>query len=379
MKIILLIGIFLSAVVLLACASKSTPVEKSQPPDILSQPRTITKEAWEAEWEKTLAEAKKENKVAIYTSISPGVKVGLGEAFKRKYGIDIEFTVGRPAELQQKLFTERKNGIYTADIGILGLATYGTLKDMLEKLDSLLVLPEVKDTSVWFEGRVPFTGKEHNILAFSASATGQLAINTDIVKKDEIRFFRDLLNPRWKGKILLDDPTVPGPAGQIVAVILVRHGEDKLRELLSQQPIIIRDSRLQAEWVARGKYPVAMGPREPVREMMRAGAPIAYQSVEDTMYLSGSASFLVVFNKAPHPNATKVFVNWLLSREGQTIYTRFSELHSARVDVDTSLVEPSKFRDPAIKYFSVISDEWEAVTRAKYDPLIMDIFAPLLR
>lgn len=375
-RIILLFGTLLIASMLFACAPKVklvAPVEPVAP---------VTKVGWEAEWERTLAEAKKEGRLSIYSTVSAEIRGGLQEAFKEKYGIALEFAMGRSAEIQQKIFSEYSAGLHLVDMTIQGGSTILFYKDrnLLERLEPVLILPEVKDDKAWFEGRLPFLDKEGYTVAMTASGTGQAIVNTNMVRKDEIRFARDLLNPKWKGKIVMDDPTTSGPGNQQMIVSMVLHGVDFVRELVKQQPILLRDSRQLAEWVARGKYAVGIAPRTEVAgDIMKAGAPIVYQIIEDNMYLSSSSANIGLFKKAPHPSAAKIFSNWLLSREGQTVYSKHSNMHTARVDVDASLADPAKRRTSDIKYYEVISEEYIYNVHPKNDALIRDIFAPLLR
>lgn len=139
---------FLRAI-LFSCAPKVAQVEKPQSGEVLTkEPPTVTKEAWEVEWEKTLLEARREGKLTVYTSTGPGVRQGTSEAFKSKTGLEIEFIAGRGPAIIPKLFTERRAGLYLADLYIGGTTPIVNMlkpAEVLAPLKPYLFLPEVID------------------------------------------------------------------------------------------------------------------------------------------------------------------------------------------------------------------------------------------
>ncbi|MFH0768307.1 MAG: hypothetical protein V1932_01910, partial [Chloroflexota bacterium] len=91
-------------------------------------------------------------------------------------------------------------------------------------------------------------------------------------------------------------------------------GWDYMREFVKQEPTIVADARLLVDWVAHGKYPIAVGTKvEVVLEFVKVGAPVAVIIVAgDGSYLNVGSGTVSLFKNAPHPNASKVYVNWLL-------------------------------------------------------------------
>lgn len=113
----------------------------------------------------------------------------------------------------EKLLRERRAGLYLSDLYLHGITTMLVIMkpaDILAPMEPLLVLPEVKNPSAWYEGRLPFVDRDKFVLAFSAYASASLNVNRAMVKDDEIKSFRDVLQPRWKDKIVMEDPSVPG-------------------------------------------------------------------------------------------------------------------------------------------------------------------------
>ncbi len=341
---------------------------------------------WEADWRRTLETAKKEGKVTIYTTASSSTRVDLSKAFSQKYGLKLEFVMGRGSEMVEKLAMERRNNIYLADIYLGGATTPTTSfkpKGFLAPLKPLLILPEVTNAKAWFGGGVLFTDREKQYVAcpILTAANSYLATNTELVKPGEIKAYKDLLNPKWKGRIIMNDPTIAGAGSRWFAVVADKYtGLDYMRALVKQEPVITRDQRLQMEGLARGKYAIAIGAQPDILEsFIKVGSPVKPLVPEEGTWLGGGPGLICYFDRAPHPNATKVFINWLLSKEGQTFYSKTVGAESARLDVPTDHLSKDDLREPGVKYF--VSEEEEfLIKKTEYEKKwAMEIFGPLTK
>jgi iron(III) transport system substrate-binding protein len=322
--------------------SASAEVPTSNGPELSTQ---IAK----SEWENLVAEAKKEGTVVVYTvPIGDAREVSI-KAFMEKYGISIDYVTGRGPELAQKISTERGAGLYAVDAMFTGLNSFfnviGPMK-ITVPLEPLLVLPEVTDGTKWRTGNVPFADKRKSVVAFSLARNPYAVINTAVVQQGEIISTEDMLAQKWKGKIVMNDPSTPGNGSEWFQFIMLQaYGREKGREymlkLLEQEPVLTRDQRLQVEWVARAKYPIALGahPSE-VDKFVRLGAPIKFTAMKEGMPLTSGPLNLTVFERSPHPNATKLFVNWILSREGSSVMSKHAHYMSARSDVSAVEFDP---------------------------------------
>ena len=114
-------------------------------------------------------------------------------------------------------------------------------------------------------------------------------------------------------------------------------GEEYLKKLAGQKLFLSRDQRVLAESLARGKIALVMGlSYYSFIPFAKAGLPVKSVSTpRDEIYVSGGSGNLAIIKAAPHPNATKVFVNWFLGREGQETYSRAMGQATRRLDVDT--------------------------------------------
>lgn len=324
--------------------------------------------------------------MVIYaSSIAPPLKEST-VLFKQKYGIDLELVSGRGGEISTKLLQERLNGLFLADVFVSGLNTiYGPVKKSgaLEPLEPALILPEVVDVYLWYGGKLPWADKERLIFTFLHYVSPDLTINTQMVRPDELKSLFDFLQPAWKGKLLIGDPTITGTAFNGFSTMLVHKVVDLdfFHQLIKQEPAVMRDDRLLVDWVARGKNPVALWARSVrVAEYQSAGAPIMDISSREGAYLSVDGSGTALMSKAPHPNAAKVFLNWLLSREGQAIMQNFLGNQSAREDISIEKLDSITVRKGGQKYFLGANniEEWVLGQQDKYLDTAAQTFKPLL-
>lgn len=338
---------------------------------------------WQADWEKTVKAGQREGRFAVHTSYSGEVTRALMSAFKEKYGIDAEFISGRGAELRARFFSERRAGIYAVDLifrGASGMIADQKPAGALDPLDRLLVLPEVIDPKAWWGGKLNWSDDEHYILSYLAYPSGQLAINKGVVNLDEMKSWRDILLPKWKGKITINDPTTTGSGNAWFHAMSTKIlGMDYMRELVKQEPVLLRDIRLQGEWLATGKYPLAIGSTgNVIPELQRAGAPVVEKMLAEGGYITAGSGAISFVNKAPHPNAAKVFANWVLTREAQILISKIYRGQSARVDIPTDFLPSEYLRQPGVKYIDK-RDEKSQIEEAKYTEVARELFAPLLK
>lgn len=385
-KYVVLFYLAIIFIVVFACAPKA-PVETALVKEESQTAITsAAREGLNAEWEKTVDAAKKEEKVVVYSTLLTEMLRDISPMFKSKYGLAIDITGGRGTEFRAKLLTEQKNGIFWTDIAISGLNTIFSIKEAgaTEPLVPNLIWPEVTDPKVYYGGEIPFADKDRRIFRTMAYPTHSYLINNELVKPEDIKSFYDLLNPRFKGKIVMSDPMVTGSAFNLFSTLLYRQimNLDFFRQLAKQEPVLTRDLRLEVEWLARGKYSIDWGAQNaPIQEFKRQGAPLTLLVAKEGTYLSASAGNLILVKQSPHPNAARVFINWLLSREGQIMEQKYMGSHSSRADIPTEGVEPNQIRKAGDKYFMGASETegWVVNEQDKYLALAREIFGPLTR
>lgn len=383
-KYLFILMFFLASMVFSTCAKEMPPVSPPGESPIPTPSKPEVRAEWEEHWTKTVALAKKEGKVFVYMSTGAAAgKETLIKNLREKYDISGEMMIGRGAELREKVFSERRAGLYIPDVYIGGITSIITeLKpaDVFDPLEQALILPEVRDPKKWYGGKLPFVDADRYALRIASYPRGSLAINTNLVEADEIKGYKDLLNPKWKGKILLNDPTITGAGGDFFYWVGAKiMGLDYMKEFTKQMPVITRDQRLQAEWVARGKYPLLVGPLEdPVMEMIKVGAPVKLMTyMAEGGFMQSGGNHVTLVNKTTRPNAARVLINWLLSKEGATAWSVAQGVPSLRMDVPMSHVDPLFIYDPAKKYLE--EDEASVKEKGKSLEIAREIFGPLIQ
>jgi iron(III) transport system substrate-binding protein len=324
------------------------------------------------EWDKLVAEAKKEGKVVIIAPPDPEVRESIPKAFKAKYGITVEYLGGRSSDTAARLRTERQAGVYTVDAALSGMLTMASIfytEKMLDPVRPILLDPEVTDGKKWKAGKLWFIDPEDQyILRLFSTRTAMFHLNTNYVKPDEIKTAQDLLNPKFQGKIITSDPTLPGIGSSDSARFYIQYGEDFVKKLyIDQKMLISRDRRQIGDGLARGAYPIALGAEdEEMERLQKEGFPIhrvySLQGMSDVV--SPSVGHVALFNNAPHPNAAKLFVNWIASKEGLEVYSRARGGVPMRNDIDAASYLPAEvIPKEGVDYFD--SYNWEFVLNTK--------------
>jgi iron(III) transport system substrate-binding protein len=287
------------------------------------------KPGWQAEWEKTVKAAEEEGALVIY--LTQAFEPVFREVFQKKFPkIKVTLATGRGPDLQQRVMSERRADRFVVDLYVSGNITPLTVfhkAKILDPIKPLLLLPEVLDTSVWYEGKHHYDDPESRyIFVFEGTVrSGDITYNTKAVNAGEIKSYWDLLNPKWKGKIASVDPLVSGPISA-AQIFFYKHpdlGAEFLRRFHAETDLtILRSNEQMLDWLSAGKYAFGIGARN-VDDAIMQGLPLAqFQpgSLKEGSSVTAYNGTLSLFNRAPHPNAAKVAANWLLSREGQTAW-----------------------------------------------------------
>ncbi len=211
---------------------------------------------------------------------------------------------------------------------------------MLEPMESFWILPEVKDPKQWWDGHIWEDNINTNKYLYSFLAdvsTHSIWYNTKLAKPQELRSFEDYLKPKWKGRIGFSDPRVPSSGQSIWSFMWEHRGEEYLKKLVEQELFLTRDLRQLADALAKGKVALAFGlGRSQTEPFVKAGLPIMPAPVtKEGLPASNAFGVLGIIKDPPHPNATKVFINWFLSREGQDWYGKIMQNGTRRLDVNT--------------------------------------------
>ncbi len=329
-------------------------------------------------WDELAAAARREGTLVVIGPAHQEVRRVLGPAFKERFGVEMEYLGGTGGGAASRLRIERRAGLYTADVALAAIQTLATVfyaEKMLDPIKPLLVMPDVVDGSKWKRGELWFPDPEQQYALRLFSYVGEMiSVNTDHVRPEDMRTARDLLlDPKWKGRIAVHDPRTSGTGSNIAAQLYAQMGgemggEDFLKQFyVEQEPVISRNERQLTDWLLRGTYPIVIGGDFAESEELRdEGFPVqALYDLPDAKSAIGAGNgMLVVFNNAPHPNATKLFVNWIASQEGLEVYARASKRATTRNDIDeASFLPEENIPDAGGNYFD--SYDWEFSVETK--------------
>ena len=359
----LLVGFSIILITLLlgiGCAPKTqdTPsTTKAQPTPVTttsaSKPASISAE--DAAWAQVVADARKEGKVTIYTwgmAGQPGVKVA--KAFKDAYGIEIEVVTGQIPSLIEKLKTEQASKMYTADTFDASASSLLIVKDagLSQPIGNLPVLSQKSS----FRGN-PIVDQDGHLAYLSVNYQANL-INTNLVKSgQEPKSYRELLDPKWKGKVIIPSAiNAPGFNRLYALKDALGLDDDYFRRLAQNNLTIAATDKDAADMIVRGEGEVSPLILSLASASAAKGAPVkAAAAAEGTIAASGNTWSLI--KNPAHPNAARVFLNWLLSAEGQKIYSEAASWTPIRKDVPDYIPAPLVVPEGAKIIFSDIATE----------------------
>ncbi|MEA2953705.1 MAG: hypothetical protein QOJ96_3225 [Alphaproteobacteria bacterium] len=337
-------------------------------------------------WDEILAAARKEGKVIIAGSPDPVMRNEVLPAFTARYGIAVDFIAGKSGQIVERVKIERASGVYAMDAYLSGPDTQFNVlyaEKMIDPLQPLMVLPEVTDASKWKIGKLWFMDPEEKyVLRLFSSVDSLLFINTDYVKPEEMKSAQDLLNPKWKAKISTEDPlNDTGTGGNTAANFYKQLGPDFTKKLyVDQKPVISRDRRQFTDWLARGTYPICLSCRtDDVRPLQQEGfKTLEVYDLDGLVNRVNSSPFLLsVASKAAHPNAMRVFANWMATKEALQIYSRGFDAATLRTDVDESFLDPRAIPRPGVNYPDDADPKWRSVEKLdiskKLRPLLQNL------
>ena len=326
-----------------------------------------SKPSWQREWEKLLEGAKKEGEVRLWGE-QEVTHTDIIAAFNKDFPFIKAVTVsGRVGDLMPRIIAERRAGKFLADIysgGLGGRSFYDFHKaGVLDPLKPVLLLPEVVDASKWLNGEHYYADSEKQfVFMYEGSVAGNgLHYNTGLVDLKEFKSYWDLLSPKWKGKILLfERPGVGSPS----VVRFYHHaqlGPDFVKRLFGEMDVTVsQDRRQSSDWLASGKFPICIDCGDTDRAKQQ-GLPVdefPHANLKEASFevsTSGNSG-LALINNPPNPNAARIFINWFLSRSGQTAWqsvmnTKVQEpSDSMRVDIAKDKVSAPAKREEGKKY-----------------------------
>jgi iron(III) transport system substrate-binding protein len=324
-----------------------------------------------SEWDALVAAARQEGAVSVLGPPGQEYRKVLVDDFQQAYpGIKVEFTSGRIPDHWARLQAERAAGRYTFDVNIGG----GTTATAMVKPDNaapplapLLVLPEVTDEAAWLDNHLWWVDANEPMTTLAYQGNVQLVAvyNKNLVDPSQFRSYWDLLDPKWKGKMVASDVR-GGIIGGVSSRFLYKHpdlGAPFLERLYGETDLTVTgDQRQLIDWLAQGQFALGLfASPAAVIVAIEQGLPLDF--VPGDQWKEGSAigpssGAVNLFDPAPHPNVAKLFLNWLLSREGQLAWQRQLGAPSLRTDIPKDGVYPALVPKPGVRYVNGGTEEF---------------------
>jgi len=310
------------------------------------------------DWDDLVKAANVEGEVDVHGGPGKLYEQVLTQGFRKAFPqVKVVFSGSSGRDAVPQITRERAAGVYHWDVYVGG--TPSILQTLMPKgafvpLRPAFILPEITDDKAWFGGLDlgwMDAGKTY-VLGFEASVTAPVMVNWDFVAHDDLKSHEDLLAPRFAGKIVWDDPRLPGAGVGVAQRLLNNYGAPFLQRLLAEQKIVyMSNPRQEAEWLVRGQYPIGLGTAaEEIRPFQQQGlgkniAPFDMKLPHPTM--STGFGTVSMMDHAPHPSAAKLYINWLLSKAGQTDWGQTGH-NSRRLDVPHP--DPASFPVAGMSY-----------------------------
>ena len=326
------------------------------------------KSAWQAEWDRTVRAAEQEGQVVVSIG-GYGAIIDSGVFQKTYPKIKVTSITGAGTDLTTRITAERRAGKYLLDVyngGGNSLFQVLYVGKMLDPIKPALILPEVLDATKWWEGKIKYADKDGQYIIVyegNVAAGAGAGYNVQLVDPREYKTYWDFLNPKLKGKIISTDIRKVRGAG-IPWQFLYYHpelGPKYLRRLFGEMDVTLTaDLRQAVDWLGSGKFslvlPIQGGQ---IYKAKNQGLPVEQFEpfhFKEGVNLSSAFGSLALMNRAPHPNAAKVFINWLLSREGQTLFQKLISVpgdarNSRRLDVPKDHIAADEQRRDKMTYF----------------------------
>src|SRR4051812_14125363 len=289
--------------------------------------------------------AKQEGTVVLYTSLAPTESKPLAEAFEKKYGVKVELWRALSDKVVQRVITEAQGRRNAVDV----VETNGPEMEMLarEKLLAEVHSPHLADLPAeaipahrsWYPDRMNFF---------------VVGYNTQKVQRSEVpATYEGFLDPKWKGRIGLEATDAEWMATLVKAWGEAK-GMDFFQKLSAMKPDVRKGHVLLAELVAAGEVPVGLTLyNSNVVSLKRKGAPIDFVPVQP---VAARPQGIGAARAAPHPNAALLFIDFVLSPEGQRLFESMGRVPaSTRVKSELNnfpftLVEPATVLEEAPRW-----------------------------
>lgn len=266
--------------------------------------------------------AKKEGKLSFYTAMDLQFAERLGKTFEAKYpGIVVRVERSGAERVFQRIGQEYASNIHACDV----VNTSDQAHCIIWKRNGWL-LPYLPEEVAKHYDKQYYDPEGHSIT--TRILISPIAYNTNLVKKEDVpKSFKDLLDPKWKGKLVKAHPAYSGTIMNSTFECARDLGWDYFVKLAAQNVMQVQSATDTPKRIALGERAVMVdGAGYLVIRNKEAGQPVEIVYPEEGTPLATGPS--AVFKDAPNPNAARLFQNWMHSREGQQLIVDVARQYS---------------------------------------------------
>jgi ABC-type Fe3+ transport system substrate-binding protein len=329
---------------------------------------------WKAEWDKTVAAAKKEGQLIVMLPPNTAQRDFLTREWPKAFpGIELQQNVITAAQWIQRVRIERQSGKYLWDLAMSGSVATFTVKNdgFTDPIVPELILPEVKDPAVWggwdkvfydIERKYSFALRNYLKLPYYNAKV----LSPELVAREKGKIF---LHPSLKGKVVWNDPLTPSSGESFAPIMRQLLGDDGLTRFVKEQVVFSANMPDLVERTVRGQFAMVLGPIMPgwLDRYKSAGLDVDIRALGNTpemgAYSNTGGSNTIILKDRPHPNATRVFLNWYMSRAVSAELAKVTGEDSSRLDIPEQ-VDPSERRVPGVVYSEPQREERHPELRA---------------
>jgi iron(III) transport system substrate-binding protein len=270
----------------------------------------LAAEPEDARWSQIVAAAKREGRATLYSaSVGTQEHVTIARSFEAKYGIEVDILEARASEIRERNRVEASSGRRIADVMWNGSTSTG-IEEAAGMLAPIGPLPRLA-------ALLPQFASDGLSIKLALTVYG-LLINTNLVSDAAApKSWRDLADPRWKGRILADDMRALGGGAVFFFVTYEHLGRDFHEALARQQLAFSRALPENQRRVARGEFAIYL-PMVLSESLRLKGLPVrAIMPAEGAPYVLFNLSLM---KDAPHPNAARLLINHFLELESRAVF-----------------------------------------------------------
>jgi len=272
--------------------------------------------------QKLVEAAKKEGELVYYTTMTLDQSKVVTDRFEKKYGIKATLFRTGGGPLLNKIFTEARGGRYDWDVVV------GRGEMALPLIERKLVASYLSPETKMIEEQL--VDKQGYWTAYYVNSY-VLGWNTKLVKKQDVpKTYEELLNPRWKGGQISLDTEAYGMMEGLKRVWGREKGINYFKRLAALDPVLKRGNTERVQLVVAGEYPLIIAYNQTLQRMNSRGAPVDWLPLEPSVT---QVNPIMLAAKAPHPNAARLFYDFVLSKEGQEMLRGFQRI-PVRKDVE---------------------------------------------